>query len=46
MQDHGISRDGIKEVAESQSHYDQYKGKLLQDVNRHAAVVLEGWSIG
>ncbi|KAJ8424227.1 hypothetical protein Cgig2_029715 [Carnegiea gigantea] len=45
LPDHGISRDGIKEVAESQSHYDQYKRKLLQDVNRHAAVVLEGWSI-
>lgn len=44
-QDHGISCDGIKEVAESQSHYDQYKRKLLQDVSRHAAVVLEGWSI-
>lgn len=45
LPDHGISRDGIKEVAESQSLYDQYKRNLLQDLNRHAAVVLEGRSI-
>ncbi|KAJ8446773.1 hypothetical protein Cgig2_000784 [Carnegiea gigantea] len=43
--DNGISRDCIKEVAESQSLYDQYKRNLLQDLNRHAVVVLEGQSI-
>ncbi|KAJ8446765.1 hypothetical protein Cgig2_000776 [Carnegiea gigantea] len=45
LPDHGISSDGIKEVAKSQSLYDQYKRNLLQDLNRHAAVVLEGRSI-
>ncbi|XP_057525775.1 general transcription and DNA repair factor IIH subunit TFB1-1-like [Amaranthus tricolor] len=42
LPDHGIPRDGNKEVSESQTQYDQYKRNLLQDLNRHAAVVLEG----
>ncbi|XP_021724624.1 probable RNA polymerase II transcription factor B subunit 1-1 [Chenopodium quinoa] len=42
LPDHGNHRDGNKEVAESQTHYDQYKRNLSQDLNRHAAVVLEG----
>lgn len=42
LPDHGIPRDGNKESIESQSQYDQYKRNLSQDLNRHAAVVLEG----
>ncbi|KNA18044.1 hypothetical protein SOVF_074410 isoform B [Spinacia oleracea] len=42
LPDHGNARDGNKEIAESQTHYDQYKRNLMQDLNRHAAVVLEG----
>ncbi|KAI3926323.1 hypothetical protein MKW92_016906 [Papaver armeniacum] len=38
--DHGIYRDGSKEFTDSE--YDQYKRTLAQDLNRHAAVVLEG----
>ncbi|KAL2938876.1 General transcription and DNA repair factor IIH subunit TFB1-1 [Bienertia sinuspersici] len=40
--DHGIPRDGNKEINEFQSQYDLYKRNLSQDLNRHAAVVLEG----
>ncbi|GMH21897.1 hypothetical protein Nepgr_023740 [Nepenthes gracilis] len=43
MPDHGIPRDGNKEISDSQ--YDQYKRNLLQDLNRHAAVVLQGRGI-
>ncbi|KMT02424.1 hypothetical protein BVRB_9g203780 isoform B [Beta vulgaris subsp. vulgaris] len=42
LPDHGIPRDGNKEITESLSHYDQFKRNLSQDLNRHAAVVLEG----
>ncbi|KAL9241326.1 hypothetical protein vseg_015449 [Gypsophila vaccaria] len=42
LPDHGISRDGIKEVQEPETHYDQFKRNFLQDLNRHAEVVLEG----
>ncbi|KAI3882427.1 hypothetical protein MKX03_013976 [Papaver bracteatum] len=38
--DHGIFRDRSKEFIESE--YEQYKRTLAQDLNRHAAVVLEG----
>ncbi|KAJ4975577.1 hypothetical protein NE237_000683 [Protea cynaroides] len=38
--DHGILRDGIKETTDLQ--YELYKRTLSQDLNRHAAVVLEG----
>lgn len=44
MQDHGIFRDGIKEINESQPEL--YRRTLLQDLNRHAAVVLEGRAVG
>ncbi|XP_058114768.1 general transcription and DNA repair factor IIH subunit TFB1-1 isoform X2 [Magnolia sinica] len=40
LPDHGILRDGIKETAEAESELS--KRTLLQDINRHAAVVLEG----
>ncbi|GAB2293687.1 hypothetical protein Dimus_027900 [Dionaea muscipula] len=40
LPDHGIPRHEDKEVSHSQ--YDQYKRNLLLDLNRHAAVVLEG----
>ncbi|KAK9156396.1 hypothetical protein Sjap_003876 [Stephania japonica] len=40
LPDHGILRDGTKESTESE--YDEYRRSLLQDLNRHAAVVLEG----
>ncbi|GAB4850692.1 General transcription and DNA repair factor IIH subunit TFB1-1 [Ancistrocladus abbreviatus] len=43
LPDHGIPRDGSKEV--SDSPYEQYKRNLLQDLNRHAAVVLEGRAV-
>ncbi|CAN8239025.1 unnamed protein product [Cochlearia groenlandica] len=43
LMDHGISRDGTMDVVEPQN--DQLKRSLLQDLNRHAAVVLEGRSI-
>jgi hypothetical protein len=39
-QDHGIQRDGTNDIIEPQN--DQLKRSLLQDLNRHAAVVLEG----
>ncbi|CAN1233449.1 General transcription and DNA repair factor IIH subunit TFB1-1 [Linum perenne] len=44
LPDHGIARDGVKEVPESESEL--YRRTLLQDLNRHAAVVLEGAPIG
>lgn len=44
MQDHGLSRDVSKDLTDSQ--YDLYKRSFLQDLNRHAAVVLEGRSVG
>ncbi|KAF8410904.1 hypothetical protein HHK36_003441 [Tetracentron sinense] len=40
LPDHGILRDGSKET--TYSEYEQCKRTLLQDINRHAAVVLEG----
>ncbi|XP_019051904.1 PREDICTED: probable RNA polymerase II transcription factor B subunit 1-1 [Nelumbo nucifera] len=40
LPDHGIFRDGNKEVMDSE--YELYKRTLSQDLNRHAAVVLEG----
>ncbi|ESQ29893.1 hypothetical protein EUTSA_v10011333mg [Eutrema salsugineum] len=43
LMDHGIQRDGTKDVVESQN--DQFRRSLLQDLNRHSAVVLEGRSI-
>ncbi|KAG7600659.1 BSD domain [Arabidopsis suecica] len=43
LMDHGIQRDGTMDVVEPQN--DQFKRSLLQDLNRHAAVVLEGRSI-
>ncbi|KAG7595298.1 BSD domain [Arabidopsis thaliana x Arabidopsis arenosa] len=43
LMDHGIQRDGTMDVVEPQN--DQFRRSLLQDLNRHAAVVLEGRSI-
>uniref|UniRef100_A0A2P2LR62 Uncharacterized protein MANES_02G224100 n=1 Tax=Rhizophora mucronata TaxID=61149 RepID=A0A2P2LR62_RHIMU len=43
LPDHGIARDGSKETAES--HNEQYRRTLLQELNRHAAVVLEGAAV-
>ncbi|EOA39966.1 hypothetical protein CARUB_v10008654mg [Capsella rubella] len=43
LMDHGIQRDGTRDVVEPQN--EQFKRSLLQDLNRHAAVVLEGRSI-
>lgn len=43
LPDHGIFRDGTKESNELQSEH--YRRTLLQDLNRHAAVVLEGRTI-
>lgn len=40
LPDHGIFRDGSKEIIDPQ--YEQYRRTLSQDLNRHAAVVLEG----
>lgn len=40
LPDHGIFRDGSKEITDPQ--YEQYRRTLSQDLNRHAAVVLEG----
>lgn len=44
LQDHGIFRDGSKEITESQP--EQYRRTLLQDLNRQGEVVLEGRTIG
>ncbi|GLT73822.1 hypothetical protein SLA2020_456550 [Shorea laevis] len=43
LPDHGIVRDGSKEVTESQQEL--YRRNLSQDINRHAAVVLEGRAV-
>ncbi|OVA05707.1 BSD [Macleaya cordata] len=40
LPDHGILRDGSKEITDTE--YEQYRRTLAQDLNRHAAVVLEG----
>ncbi|KAJ6795058.1 putative RNA polymerase II transcription factor B subunit 1-1 [Iris pallida] len=40
LPDHGILRDGIKEFTDADSDFS--KRTLSQDLNRHAAVVLEG----
>lgn len=44
IQDHGIVRDGSKEITESQ--HELYIRTLSQELNRHAAVVLQGTPIG
>ncbi|XP_021604591.1 general transcription and DNA repair factor IIH subunit TFB1-1 isoform X2 [Manihot esculenta] len=43
LPDHGIARDGSKEITESQN--EPYIRTLLHDLNRHGAVVLEGTAI-
>ncbi|KAG8488662.1 hypothetical protein CXB51_016727 [Gossypium anomalum] len=43
LPDHGIFREGNKEMTESQNEL--YKRSLSQDINRHAAVVLEGRAV-
>ncbi|KAB1215124.1 putative RNA polymerase II transcription factor B subunit 1-1 [Morella rubra] len=43
LPDHGIFRDGSKEITESQP--EQYRRTLLQDLNRQGEVVLEGRTI-
>ncbi|XP_074368217.1 general transcription and DNA repair factor IIH subunit TFB1-1-like isoform X3 [Apium graveolens] len=43
LPDHGLSRYALKDSTDSQ--YDLYKRSFLQDLNRHAAVVLEGRSV-
>ena len=43
-QDHGIHRDGNKETVDADSEL--ARRTLSQDLNRHAAVVLEGRSLG
>ncbi|KAK2634281.1 hypothetical protein Ddye_029073 [Dipteronia dyeriana] len=43
LPDYGIFRDGSKEL--NQSQHDIYRRTLLQDLNRHAAVVLEGRTV-
>lgn len=43
-QDHGIFRDGGKDITESQ--HELYRRTLAHDLNRHAAVVLEGRAVG
>lgn len=44
MKDHGIVRDGGKEITESQ--HELSRRTLSQELNRHAAVILEGTAIG
>lgn len=44
LQDHGILRDGSKETIDSENDF--ARRTLAQDVNRHAAVVLEGRALG
>ncbi|KAL5981343.1 General transcription and DNA repair factor IIH subunit TFB1-1 [Asimina triloba] len=44
LPDHGILRDGFKETTEVESEIS--RRTLLQDINRHAAVVLEGRTLG
>lgn len=43
-QDHGIHRDGLKETDDAESDF--ARRTLAHDVNRHAAVVLEGRALG
>ncbi|KAB5548275.1 hypothetical protein DKX38_011681 [Salix brachista] len=43
LPDHGIVRDGSKEITESQ--HEHYRRTLSQELNRHAAVVLQGTPI-
>ncbi|KAF2290126.1 hypothetical protein GH714_002930 [Hevea brasiliensis] len=43
LPDHGIVRDGSKEITDSQN--EPYMRTLLQDLNRHSAVVLAGTAI-
>ncbi|XP_044478949.1 general transcription and DNA repair factor IIH subunit TFB1-1-like isoform X1 [Mangifera indica] len=43
LPDHGILRDGSKELNKSQNEF--YRRTLLQDLNRHAAIVLEGRTV-
>ncbi|XP_031739948.1 general transcription and DNA repair factor IIH subunit TFB1-1 isoform X1 [Cucumis sativus] len=43
LPDHGIFRDGGKEITESQNEH--YRRTLSQDLNRQGAVVLEGRTI-
>ncbi|XP_062079065.1 general transcription and DNA repair factor IIH subunit TFB1-1-like isoform X2 [Humulus lupulus] len=43
LPDHGIFRDGTKEISEPQSEH--YKRTLSQDLNRQGAVVLEGRTV-
>ncbi|KAE8711399.1 putative RNA polymerase II transcription factor B subunit 1-1 [Hibiscus syriacus] len=43
LPDHGLFRDGNKGMEESQNEL--YKRTLSQDINRHAAVVLEGRAV-
>uniref|UniRef100_A0A7N0TZN6 BSD domain-containing protein n=1 Tax=Kalanchoe fedtschenkoi TaxID=63787 RepID=A0A7N0TZN6_KALFE len=40
LPDHGIFRESFQESSDTQ--YGQYKRSFAQDINRHAAVVLEG----
>ncbi|PIA45976.1 LOW QUALITY PROTEIN: hypothetical protein AQUCO_01600319v1 [Aquilegia coerulea] len=40
LPNHGIFRDGSQETIDTE--YDEYKRTLAQNLNRHAAVVLEG----
>lgn len=44
FQDHGFFLDDGKETSESQ--YELYRRTLAHDINRHAAVVLEGRVLG
>jgi hypothetical protein len=44
VKDHGIFRDGSKEIPEAQ--HPLYRRTLLQDLNRQGAVVLEGKTLG
>lgn len=43
LPDHGIFRDGTKEISETQ--HEQYMRTLSQDLNRQGAVVLEGRTV-
>jgi transcription initiation factor TFIIH subunit 1 len=43
LQDHGIFRDGSKDITNSQ--HEQYRRTFLQDLNRQGEVVLEGRTI-
>lgn len=44
IKDHGIFQEGEKDTMDPQ--YRLYKRSLALDLNRHAAVVLEGKSVG